>query len=240
MKFKTFSIISVLSLLLLWGCELDNYEAPNATIKGKVIDSMTGKPLTSVQPKGYKIRLIQLSEKYKNPVPIDFWGKANGTFKNTALFEGKYKVKPIIGAFFEPEAKIVKLKEGGVTTVTFTVTPFLEIKNVSVTPFHQNGAIVKYQIDKAANSNKILTSETIASLYPAVNHVVFKEKVENDLSNIPDNTIVNTVFSDTLTGLVPNHLGGVLHNTYYIRVAAKAKNPNNEYNYSKLFKITVQ
>lgn len=224
-------------LLSVGGCELDNYQAPNAGIKGKIIDSYTGKPLTTVEPHGFKIRLIELNKKYPDPKPIDFWGKANGTFMNTKLFADKYKVFPILGAFFDPEPKIVEVH--GMTTVNFTVTPYLELTNVSVTPI-SNGVIVKYQIKKSPKSDKILISESMASHYPTVKHTVFDQKVTHDLSDIPDSKIVHMQFADTLTGLTVDHSGGFTDNTYYIRAAAKTDNPQNRFNYSKLFKITIQ
>jgi hypothetical protein len=242
MKGKPIYIWFVLWLLLFtWGCGLDSYKAPNAIIKGKLIDNISNKPLQTKQPDGFKIRLIEVNKKYENPTPIDFWGEADGMFKNTKLFADKYKVIPIEGAFFEPDTQTVNLREGSATTVNFKVTPFLEITNVSVTPIsNEKKAIVKYQINKSPESGKILTSESLASLYPAVNHTVFDQRISHDLSNIPDDEIINSQFADTLSSLVADSSGGNIDKTYYIRVSAKTDNKNNKYNYSKTFKITLK
>lgn len=233
MKDKLISIVLVIGLVfLICSCGLDNYSEPEAGIKGKIIDSKSNKPIQTVQPNGFQIRLIEISSKYKNPVPIDFWGKADGTYKNTKLFADKYKVIPINGAFFKPDTATVILHSGKISTVNFTVTPFLEITNVSVTPT-SGGAIVKYQIVKSSKSNKIITSESLASRYPSVAHTVFEQKVSHDLSNTQDKLITNTLFKDTISGLISGE-------TYYIRVAARTDNANNRYNYSKVFKITIQ
>jgi len=217
-------------MFFAWGCKLDNYKSPHAGIKGKIIDSITNKPLQTVEPHGFRIRLIEINKKYKSPTPIDFWGKADGTFKNSKLFADTYKVIPIEGAFFEPDTMEVNIK--GMKSVNFTVTPFLELTNVSVTPISK-GAIVKYQISKSPKSNKILTSKSLASQYPTVGNTVFDKEVSHDLSNIPDSTIVNMQFADTLKGLTSGK-------TYYIRAAAETNNANNRYNYSKVFKVSIK
>jgi hypothetical protein len=236
-KYKFISVVFCSLMLTVWGCGLDNYKAPNAGIKGKVIDNITNKPLQTVQPHGFQIRLMEISQTYEDPTPIDFWGKADGTFRNSKLFADKYKVIPINGAFVEPDTQTVNIR--GMKTVSFKVTPFIELTNVSVTPIPK-GAIVKYQITKTQDSSKILISESLASPYPTVGHTVFGQKISHDLSGISDKTIENKQFADTLRGLKPDSTGGKVNKTYYIRAAAKTNNANNRYNYSKVFKISVE
>ena len=55
-----------------------------------------------------------------------FWAKADGTFRNVALFSGEYKVAPTEGPFFPITEEVVNLK--GVTDHNFNVTPVLKIK----------------------------------------------------------------------------------------------------------------
>lgn len=231
-RFSILEFTGMLLLVLNLSCsKLDNYNAPDAGIKGKVIDNVSNKPLQSVQPNGFQIRLIEVNLKYENPIPIDFWGKADGTYRNTKLFADKYRVIPFNGAFFEPDTQVVNIH--GLATVNFTVTPFLELTNVSVTPI-EKGAIVRYQIIKPKKSNqKIISSESLASRYPNVGHSVFESEVVNNLSSITDDIIESMQFSDTLSGLKTGKV-------YYVRVAASTNNSNNRYNYSKIFKINVK
>ena len=119
------NILFVLLTVLLSSCfELDNYDAPNAGINGSLIDSETGEVVYTEQPDGCRIKLLDLG--YKDPTPLYFWAKANGTFRNVALFGGDYKVSPIEGPFFPVAEEELTLK--GVTDHNFKVTPKLVIK----------------------------------------------------------------------------------------------------------------
>ena len=105
---KKISLIFAIFPLLMTSCfQLDNYDAPDAGIDGTLID----------------IELMDLS--YENPTPLQFWAKADGTFRNVALFSGDYDVTPTEGPFFPVEAERVHLK--GVTKHDFKVTPFLKV-----------------------------------------------------------------------------------------------------------------
>ena len=101
-------LFELLTVLLSSSFELDNYDAPNAGINGSLIDSETGEVVYTEQPDGCRIKLLDLG--YKDPTPLYFWAKANGTFRNVALFEGDYKVSPIEGPFFPVTEEELSLK----------------------------------------------------------------------------------------------------------------------------------
>ena len=61
----------MLGLVLLYSCELDNYDPPTMTIEGKVVDEVTGENIYTQQPNGIKIRLLE--EGFTTPTPYDFW-----------------------------------------------------------------------------------------------------------------------------------------------------------------------
>ena len=76
---KTKLIFAILPLLMSSCFELDNYDAPNAGIDGALIDVETGDTICTEQPDGCRIELMDLS--YENPTPLQFWAKADGTFR---------------------------------------------------------------------------------------------------------------------------------------------------------------
>jgi len=223
---KIVAIYSLLFLFLFSSCsKVDNYKGPNATIKGSVIDNTTNKPIETEAPNGFFIRL---QENHSNAIPLNFSGKADGTFENAAVFSGAYKVVPITGAFFTPDTATINIS--GVTNVDFTVTPFL---NVTATAASVSGGVeVKYSISRAVVSNKIIECKALASLAPAVANNVFTKAVTHDLSGIADEDILSTEFTDVITDLEAGK-------TYYVRVAAKTNNSNNKYNYSEIIPITI-
>src|SRR3546814_12018039 len=77
-------------------CEVDTYDLPSETLTGRLVDT-DGEPFVTEQPYGFKIRMLEdgASQFY------DFWGKEDGTFRNTKIFRAKYKIYPFDGAFFQ-------------------------------------------------------------------------------------------------------------------------------------------
>ncbi len=130
--------------LLMSSCslfQLDNYEAPSETLKGRVIDVKTKKPvLTDQGGEGIRVRLIETSWE-GNVTPMDFYCRPDGTFQNTKLFEADYNVcvdgpfVPLIrmsedGQILGNDTQDIHLK--GTKELTFEVQPFLNVEFVGV------------------------------------------------------------------------------------------------------------
>jgi hypothetical protein len=228
MKLNNIIIYSFISIgLILSSCKQDNYPAPNAGIKGVITDAITNAPVQTEQPNGIKIRLIE--ERYGNNVtPIDFWGKADGSFENSNIFADKYKIIPIEGAFFPADTAEVNVN--GLITVNFKVTPFLTI-TASVTP-SAGSVTTSYKISRTKVGDKITTCKTLVSSYPAVSNVINEFNVSHDISGVTDQDILSNQYSDKITGLTSG-------NTYYVRVAGSTNNANNKYNYSEVFTVKI-
>jgi hypothetical protein len=215
-------------LLVLYSCEYDNYDSPSAGIQGTVIDAITGEPFQSEQPGGYRIRLIE--QGYDDPVPIDFWGRADGTFEHSKLFPAHYQVVPIEGAFFPADTAVVEVHQTG-KEVHFTVTPFLSI-SASAEHISDNRVVVHYTLTRDQAADKILYRQILASKYPAVSNNVFDHRIRTNLSEIPDEEVLNVQFTDTLEGLQSGQ-------TYYIRASAQTDNFLGRDNYSEIFEIDI-
>lgn len=207
--------------------KIDNYPAPNAGIIGTVIDNTTNEGIQTEQPNGFQTSLIEFG--YKSVIPITFDGKADGRFENTQIFADKYNVIPINGPFVSPDTAVVDIK--GLTTVNFTVTPFMSIK-ASTPLVVSNNVIVNYILSKPLQINyDIVNSMTIASSLPAVSSSVNDYSVSDNLSGYTYQQIASMQFSDTLKNLPSG--------TFYIRVGGKTNNPQNKFNYSKVFTVTI-
>ncbi|MCH3969760.1 MAG: DUF3823 domain-containing protein [Prevotella sp.] len=154
MNKKVFYIL-FLSSLLLASCdmfEMDNYDAPDATIKGAVVDDETGDSiLTDQGSEGIRVRMLQLDYSDNAQHNPDFYCMPNGTFQNTKEFKGRYNVTvdgpfiPIVrenssGIPIADGSQIVNLKGKGTTNVVFKVKPFLEVEFVGY-PTVSNGII---------------------------------------------------------------------------------------------------
>lgn len=228
MKAKNIAYLYILAGLLLASCSknVDNYPAPDAGIQGSLTDGQSGNPFQSEEPNGFRIRLI--AEAYKDATPIDFWGKPDGTFENTKVFSGDYKVIPIEGAFFPVDTQEVSI--AGLKQIDFKVTPFLTV-TASATA-HASSIVTQYKISRTRIEGKISTCKSLVSVHPAISNTVFDKAITHDLSEIDDDTILDTTFRDS----VPDLKSG---QTYYVRIAVYANNPLNKYNYSPVIKIAV-
>ena len=152
MKKITSFILGTAILMSASSCalfELDNYDAPEETLRGRVTDQKTGAPvLTDQGSEGIRVRLTELSWE-GNVTPQDFSCMPDGTFQNTKLFEGEYRIE-VDGAFIPlvrettdgtplaDGSQVHKIK--GVTEVEFKVQPFLNVEFTEL-PQVSNGKI---------------------------------------------------------------------------------------------------
>lgn len=228
MKFKNIIIYSITgSLLIFSSCKQDNYPAPSAGIEGAIIDNVTGENLQTEQPNGIKIRLMET--KYgSNSTPIDFWCSADGSFKNTAIFAGQYKIVPIEGAFFPADTTLVDVS--GLKAVSFRITPYLNIEATITSS--TGGVAASYKIARTRVGDKIISARTLVSAYPTVSNTINEFNKTTDLSTVTDDVILATQYNDAVSGLTSGK-------TYYVRIAARTANANNKYNYTEIVKIVI-
>jgi len=93
--------------------EVDNYEAPNASFGGIVIDKTTGQGISAEQPNGFRIRWRELTWG-DNVQPDYFHGMPDGKFNWNLVFgykDSKYEITPVEGAFVTPEPQIVTINK---------------------------------------------------------------------------------------------------------------------------------
>ncbi|MCD7930601.1 MAG: DUF3823 domain-containing protein [Tannerellaceae bacterium] len=135
-------------LLLAASCApLDNYDEPEETLRGTIIDKGTGKGVqTEVGDGGIRLKLMEYSWS-DNPEAYYFTCMQDGTFNNTRIFKGNYGVTPL-GAFVPVEdEKIIDIK--GVAELNFEVEPFLRVEWVGSPVVNSNGSItVKVKVTR--------------------------------------------------------------------------------------------
>jgi hypothetical protein len=151
MKKIFYSIWFCWAVVSFGSCKIDNYDEPQETIKGRVVDVATGDlVLTDQGSEGTRIRLRELSwTATKVPDNFDFFCMKEGIFQDTKVFKGHYNVR-IDGAFIPlvrlsttgdtiaDETKYIDIS--GVTETEFQVQPFLKIEWVG-NPTISNGKI---------------------------------------------------------------------------------------------------
>lgn len=142
MKRTIKNIVLLGAALLASSCslfQLDNYDAPEETLYGKVVDRNGNPVLTDQGSEGIRVRLMETSWE-GNVNPLDFYCMPDGTFRNTKLFEADYNIRidgPFIPIVRETSDGIV-IEDNSVNThikgskeVNFVVDPFLNVELLS-------------------------------------------------------------------------------------------------------------
>ncbi len=214
-----------LVLLFLSGCKVDTYPLPAETLTGVIADA-SGSPYISEEPNGFQIMLMEQG----STTPRYFEGMADGRFNDTKIFKGMYKIVPTNGAFFPVDT--VQREISGVTTINFKITPYLKITASIV----QDGSNLKatYSITQAPGAGKIENAILLVTKWnPNVGMNYSDNSAMRDLSGTPDSTIVQTDYTDVMTGYLQSGI------TYYARVAVLSNNSLGKYNFSTVYKIVV-
>ena len=139
----------------------DNYPPPSETLNGKIIDAGTGQTVqgevSGENGTGSRIELREISWS-DNPTPLYLATMQDGTYNNTKIFAGTYKISadgafvPLVQTGANPvdKSKTVEVK-GGVTTVDFTVEPFLRIEWIGDPVVNPDGTITaSFVLNKSA------------------------------------------------------------------------------------------
>ncbi|MBQ6081834.1 MAG: DUF3823 domain-containing protein [Bacteroidales bacterium] len=135
--------IYIFAAVLMASCsvfEIDNYEQPEETICGNIVDAYTGELIQTEQNgRGIRVRLTELSYGPNVTHNPDFYARDNGTYQNTKLFKGFYNVRidgpfvPIVRETPEGDTIFngtVDCRIEGITQVHFRVQPFLRVEIV--------------------------------------------------------------------------------------------------------------
>lgn len=228
MKKKNF-LMYMLLILGIVSCEIDNIDVPSAAISGSLIDETTNKPLVTEQPNGFRIKMIETSWS-ESATPEYFWGKADGTFKNTKVFSATYDVQPVEGAFFPVDPVSVKIDKS--KTIDFTVTPYLSIhpKRVEIVG---DAIEVEWTISRSKVGDKILDTRVfVVHDNPNVGTNYFTTALSPmvDLSGISDEEALSTTYKQTITGLTKGK-------TYYVKIGARTDNSSKRYNFTETVKL---
>jgi hypothetical protein len=225
-------ILMGITILASSACtKTDNYDGPNASFQGNIISSAGGNLLTSSG--STQIKLQQIGWTTPQTIPSKF----DGTFEDTKLFKGNYKVIPTGGAFWPVyDTLTVKIDNG--TKHDFTVTPYIVIKNFTST-LTGTTLTLKFDIDAPIAAGL----PTIKDAQPYVNttKLVGTGASIRDFSDVNAITI-NKDFIDlsaadkSMTLTVPNLIPG---RTFFVRVGVRLSDSFNSSNFSEIVQVDV-
>jgi hypothetical protein len=212
-------------------CEVDNYTGPDGALTGSVIDAVTGQPILTEQPNGYRIKYKEISWS-ETATDQYLWGKPDGTFSHTKLFAGTYEMSAVEGAFPASEVQTVEIKPGGAATVQFTVTPYISFSNVSIVKEGASSVKVTFTITRNVSGADLQDYRIFASsLTPHIGANTGGS--ENNVSKAAT-PLTEADLGVPIEVTLDNYEAG---KTYYIRAGARCTNPSNRYNMTEVVKI---
>jgi len=228
----------LLGLLILTGSactKIDNYGEPTASFEGRLIDATTGQNfLTTSQ--GINVRLEQISWS-ETPAPQDIPSKIDGSFKDSKLFPGKYRITPMGGAFW-PVLEPVELDINKGTSHDFELTPYLIIKDFT-TELDGTDLTLRFRLDApiGAGLPQILDVQPYVNTSAIVGGGASIREYSEDLKVTVNKQWINMTDMDktmeiTVPGLLPGRI-------FYVRVGARLDDSYKSSNYSEIVKITV-
>jgi hypothetical protein len=250
-------ILIATSVLVVNACgKIDNYEDPEETLTGRIIDKSTGQPIQIESGGGgVQIRYHDLTWAQQTGSPAtsyrEFNVKPDGSFNNTKFFEGEYKLYPFNGPFVPlysenatapvDNSKTVYIK--GVATVDFEVEPFLKIEWLEAPTVNTDKTVTaKFKFTRGTTNPNYQFAPTDAWLIVSTTPFASFASKNNNMSNSVTWTgTAGNAFIDqpiTLTSKVAFPLGS--NRTYYVRIAARTNdNVQKRYNYNEVKEVLV-
>ena len=265
MKKITNSILAFMVLSVLSSCIKDDiYPAPDQILSGEIIDSSTGQAMqTEAGTSNTFIRVWELSWNNGEGVTSqDFNVQRDGTFINTKVFAGRYRIYPLGGAFVplvytsattgqevDNGSKTLDVK-GGTTKVSFTVDPFLKVEWAGEPVVNADKTVtVQVKFTRGTTDVSRQFNVTDAYLYVGTTELVGNNSFNNLLSQQLNYTVAPYTSSTVpVNGIIYGgngnaDLGRTISITtkaplgedrqYYLRVGVRtADNVNKRYNYN--------
>ena len=226
---KLYFMPAALGLIMFFSCELDNYDYPDASLTGSIIDSETKELIQSDIING---TTIKITEHGYDPVSPQYLRvKNDGTYANTLLFSNTYTVQPDQRNFLQIDEQEIKI--GKDTKLDFLVTPYLRIKEASITK-EANTIIATFRIqqttpDAVSKIGLYAHSEPIVGepiRLVASERALNRQVEDGEIFKIGINVAKNTAF------FKPNE-------TYYFRIGAVSSIAGAKFNYAPAEQVEV-
>lgn len=231
MKLRT---ILLGACLLMASCvKKDNFDAPEASLEGNLVDQ-NSKINIQTATGNVTIRLEQLSWS-TTPAPQDIPVKMDGSFKNSKLFKGHYRVSIKGGAFWAVPPVEIDIDKG--SRYDFNLTPYLYL-NSFTTKLDSNQLTLRFTMQAP-----IAGMPSIAEIQPYINttSLVGPGASIRDYSDVYK-VAVNKEWADMSLAdrspefVIPNLVRG---RTFYVRVGVRFNNDDKSSNLSEIIKIDV-
>lgn len=222
---KRYSLyILLLTVILLAGCEYDNFEEPKSTLSGKVV--YDGDPV-GVRTNGIQLELWQ--DGYDLSVVIPVYVAHDGSY-SVSLFDGQYKMVRRSGAPWLPQlSDTIVVDVRGNTPFDVPVTPYFAVSNESFQYASEN-------ITANFNIEKIVETAELAEVRLYIGKSILTDQNRNEQA-------VNANIQDIIVGQdaslsVPLSANLASLDYVFARVGVRAT-ASSEFYYTQVQKISL-
>ncbi|WP_029902777.1 DUF3823 domain-containing protein [Prevotella sp. 10(H)] len=222
---KNILYIIPICIFLLSACEYDNYDEPNATLKGSVV--YNGKSV-GIRTDGPQLELWQDGFALKKSIPV--YIAQDGTF-SVSLFNGQYKlVRKADGPWLPQLNDTIIVDVKGNTVFDVPVTPYFVAKDESYQKVGETIS-VKFTVDK------VVSTADLSSVNIYFGKGILTDHNRNEgIVNVPIGNV--TVGQEiTVSAAIPAGLKN--ENFVFMRIGVLA-NVSSEYYYTQSQKINLK
>jgi hypothetical protein len=211
-------------------CEKDNLDGPDAVFSGELRDRKTGELIPQEVSSGSRVYYIELG--WDNPPVQNFVMKSDGTFNNSMMFSGNYKVIMDKGNYVPLDTLDIKINKGGNSHV-FEVNPYLRILEPEITK-SERIITARFKLEQVSSNNVYRISLFAHSHIEVSNSLNFVNRTEELNRSITDGE--QFVLSINLDDYSSTLLTG---KSYYFRIGAQSHGNETKYNYAASIKIAI-
>lgn len=221
-------ILIAIAMVVVQGCELDNYAAPDASLYGTIVDIENGQPIESDIYNGTVLNYYEEGYVGLQSGIV----KCDGTYNIGQMFSGRYKVIPI-QTNFEP-IDTVLVEVNGKTKLDLEVKPYIRISNVSILKSGSTKVTATFTVAPSSKFFSVQKVGLFVHQQSSVGAYLCQDSREISAGGDPFTSKTFKIVFD-YTESIDVKPG----RSYYFRVGALAGEPNARYNYAPAVQIEL-
>ncbi len=230
---KRMRYLGLLSIVLLQACELDNFDGPNATFTGSILDKDTKELVEQDIVEGTKIYYHELG--WTNPEQQQMVIKTDGTFMNKLMFAGEYDFYFNERNFVKPDTLRGFQIARGTNVLNLEVQPYIRVAEAAIVKA-DNKIVATFTV-KPTVDNKVKTIGLFAHIDNVVGDrfklVETKEDIDRNVDAGGETFTLEIDLSSTNGQRLKE--GQV----YFFRVGAVIDGAATRYNYAPAVQIEI-
>lgn len=229
-------IFYIMIALFAGSCEIDNYDDPNASVRG-ILTDVNGIGLQIEQgSSSVRIKMEELSWS-STPIPFYLNFKMDGTYNNSKVFAARYAMTPVEGPFYPVMADTVDVI--GNTTHNFKVTPYLNVSWVGEPTVDADKLITaKFKFTRNASPDAGVATPNLLDYQLFISTTKFVGNNNADLNLVASAvTATNQMENQELS--ITTKTAVKYATTYYIRVGVRVNDSFKKYNYTDVKTVVV-